>query len=454
MSGERVYAIEGGAAVPLQPVSLAEAGLKERQDLQEWVLARPEILGPDVILVAFEFDRWQDARGDRQRDRLDVLGMDADGRLVLAELKRDQAPDTVEMQAVKYAAMASRFTEADLVTYHARFLSDRGGQTVSEDVARARLLDHAGEPDADQLRQPRIVLVAGSFTKSTSASVVWLTEMGLDITMQRVQAYRIGAEGVIVTVSQLFPVPDVEEFTISPQRAEAVATQSRKRKTRERSAVQKLVASRALPDGIQLTFRTTTEVDADARELVEEWIAEDPRRGRALWRNDVAKPLTWEYDGQSYRPTGIVSQVLQEAAQLARSVRGTSWWVTEGDLSLVDLAGQLERSPFDWSQLHKILQTLPPGRWTTYGDLAEVVGTAAQPLGGHVASCPDCSNAWRILDASGLPRPGFRLTDQNDARPQHEVLESEGVRFDGDRADPAQRLSVDQLTAAMEGRTA
>ena len=445
MSGERVFSIKEGGAVPLRSIDLAEAGLRERDDLQEWVIARPEILGPDVIVVAFEFDRWQDARGDRQRDRLDVLGLDADGRLVLAELKRDQAPDTVQMQAVKYAAMASRFTEADLVTYHARFLSDRGGQTVSEDEARAALLDHAGELDADQLRQPRIVLVAGSFTTPTSASVVWLTEMGLDITMQRVQAYRIGNEGVIVTVSQLFPVPDVEEFTISPQRAEAAATQTRKRKTRERSAVQKLVAARALVDGTRLTFRTTTEVDADVRELVEEWIAEDPRRGRATWRNDVAKPLTWEYNGQSYRPTGIVSQVLQEAAQIGRSVRGTSWWVTEDELSLVDLAGQLERSPFDWSKLHEILEALPTGRWTTYGDLAKVVGTAAMPLGGHVASCPDCVNAFRVLDASGQSRAGFRWTDPSDTRTQREVLESEGIRFDGDRADGSKRLSVSEL---------
>ena len=116
MVSERVYSIKEGTAVPLETVSLAEAGLRERQDLQEWVLARPEILGPDVMVIAFEFDHWQNSKGDRQRDRLDVLGLDADGRLVLAELKRDDAPDTVEMQAIKYAAMASRFTEADLVS--------------------------------------------------------------------------------------------------------------------------------------------------------------------------------------------------------------------------------------------------------------------------------------------------------------------------------------------------
>lgn len=444
MSGERVYSIEEGGAVPLQTVSLAEAGLKERQDLQEWVLARPEILGPDIMVVAFEFDRWQDARGDRQRDRLDVLGLDADGRLVLAELKRDQAPDTVEMQAVKYAAMASRFTEADLVTYHARFLSDRTGQTVSEDEARVALTDHADELDPDQLRQPRIVLVAGSFTTPTSASVVWLTEMGLDITMQRVQAYRLGTEGVIVTVSQLFPVPDVEEFTISPQRAESGQTKARRTRKRERSTVVRLVRDKVIPDGTLLSLQPTTEFDSDTRDLIQEWVAEDERRGRATWVND-SKPLRWEYDGEQYRPTTIVKQILSEAAQIERGANGPLWWVTDEGMTLTELAGSAPGEGFDWAVLHTILQTMPAGRWTTYGDLAEVVGTAAMPLGGHVASCPDCTNAFRVLDSSGQTRPGFRWTDPADTRTQREVLGIEGVQFLQGRADGSTRLSVSEL---------
>jgi RecB family endonuclease NucS len=39
-------------------------------------------------------------------DRLDVLGLDRGGRLVVVELQRDRAPDTVTMQAINYAATA------------------------------------------------------------------------------------------------------------------------------------------------------------------------------------------------------------------------------------------------------------------------------------------------------------------------------------------------------------
>lgn len=451
MASERVYTIEGDRAYPLETVSLAEAGLKERQDLQEWVLARPEILGPDIIIVAFEFDRWQNSKGDRQRDRLDVLGLDNDGRLVLAELKRDEAPDTVEMQAIKYAAMASRFTEADLVTYHARFLSQRSAETVSEDEARAALLDHAGELDPEQLRQPRIVLVAGSFSAPTSASVVWLTEMGLDITMQRVQAYRIGSDGVIVTVSQLFPVPDVEEFTISPQRAEAQQSKARRTRRRERSTVVRLLQNKLIPDGTALTLIPTTEVDAETRDLIQEWLSQDPRRGQATWFHGP-RPLRWEYDGEFYRPTSILKRVLLDAAGSERSPNGPQWWVTEDGASLTELAATTGGG-FDWGGLHAALEALPAGRWTTYGDLAKVIGTAAQPLGGHVMSCSECVNAFRVLDSSGQTRPGFRWTDPDDERTQSDVLVSEGIQFVGGRADPARRMPMEELCALLPANT-
>ena len=75
-------------------MTLAEAGLRERSDLQGWVLERPEILGDGVMVVAFEFDRWRaGGSGERERDRLDVLGLGRRGRLVVAELKRDRAPE-------------------------------------------------------------------------------------------------------------------------------------------------------------------------------------------------------------------------------------------------------------------------------------------------------------------------------------------------------------------------
>lgn len=99
MADEHVFTVSGADAVPALPITLAQAGLTERAHLQEWVIAHPEILGAGVMVVTFEFDRWWSSAGGQERDRLDILGLDKSGRLVVAELKRDVAPDTVEMQA-------------------------------------------------------------------------------------------------------------------------------------------------------------------------------------------------------------------------------------------------------------------------------------------------------------------------------------------------------------------
>ncbi len=58
MSEELLFRVEGSSAVPAKPVTLEEAGLKERDHLQEWVMAHPELIGDSVKVVTFEFARW------------------------------------------------------------------------------------------------------------------------------------------------------------------------------------------------------------------------------------------------------------------------------------------------------------------------------------------------------------------------------------------------------------
>jgi hypothetical protein len=218
MVNELVFTVEGSTAHTAKPISLAEAGLRERQHLQEWVLAHPEMLGTGVMIITSEFDRWE-SRSGAERDRLDVLGLGADGRLVVAELKRDAAPDTVEMQAIKYAAMASRFDLDVLVAAHVEFVSQNGGEALTSEQAKDAIHAHTQNTITEEtLRSPKIVLVAGSFPPPVAASAVWLSEMGLDITLTQVQAYQLPT-GFVITVSQLYPLPEIEDFLVAPTRA-------------------------------------------------------------------------------------------------------------------------------------------------------------------------------------------------------------------------------------------
>src|ERR1700722_9851800 len=213
---EVVFAVSGSTANPAERITLADAGLREREHLQEWVIAHPEIVGPDVMIVTFEFDSWSSA-GGAQRDRLDVLGLGRDGRIVVAELRRAGAPDTVDMQALKCAAMASRFKPTLLAEYHSKYTRRDAADGLSESEALVKLETFSDVGLlADQLINPRVVLLAESFPPSVTATAVWLNERGVDLTLMRYQAYRTVSDELVVTVSQLYSVREVADFEVAP----------------------------------------------------------------------------------------------------------------------------------------------------------------------------------------------------------------------------------------------
>jgi alkylated DNA nucleotide flippase Atl1 len=106
---------------------------------------------------------------------------------------------------------------------------------------------------------------------------------------------------------------------------------------------------------------------------------------------------------------------------------------------------------FDWSRIEAAIEAIPAGRWTNYGDLAELGGTGAVAVGRHVASLPPGSNAYRVLSVHGSVSEDFAWADPNDTRNVHDVLEAEGIEFDeAGRASAAKWMSAEELAALIE----
>lgn len=100
------------------------------------------------------------------------------------------------------------------------------------------------------------------------------------------------------------------------------------------------------------------------------------------------------------------------------------------------------------SQVAAVLAEIPAGRWTSYGDVAIVTGTWAQPLAAIIAKYP-LANAWRVLQSGGTISPGFRWIEPGRNDDPRAVLEDEGLRFDADgRADPEQFIGAEELAEA------
>jgi alkylated DNA nucleotide flippase Atl1 len=262
--------------------------------------------------------------------------------------------------------------------------------------------------------------------------------------------FRDDARRLVGLLDRLLAAPPPSPATVPPQRQQDLAAEEQRRTTREKSTVLRLVSSGDIPDGTPLMLRPTTEVTPEVRAAIEAWVNQDPRRGRARWYNDRRQPLAWEYDGGRYRPTEIVRRVLAAAAGVQRSPRGPAWWVLEDGRDLPTVAGVPERSTFDWAELHQAMAAIPTGRWTTYGELAALVGTAAQPLGQHIQHCPACPNAQRVLGADGKPRPGFSWKNLKETRGQQDMLEAEGVGFSSGAADPSRHLDTAAMAALVE----
>lgn len=281
---------------------------------------------------------------------------------------------------------------------------------------------------------------------------------------------RRGQDGHLVAgFTKVYPTPVVEEFTLAPARVEGEAAAKKlQERSRSRNAVHVLVCAGLLPEGTRLRLTPRHGAPESVRNAIHAWVEEDIGRATATWTNSTAKPLVWDADGASYSPTGLANHIFTSVTRrTADGIQGTTWWEVRpcsrrcrrrrvvrpgggGDLS--GLARQLKGTRKDWTGLHTLLSTVPAGRWTTYGDVAAVIGSHAVPVGTHLATCGQCPHPWSVLNAAGHVSEGFQWPDRTRTETPADVLTAEGVRFDGDAAEPEKRLPRDDLRRLFDGR--
>lgn len=137
------------------------------------------------------------------------------------------------------------------------------------------------------------------------------------------------------------------------------------------------------------------------------------------------------------------AEIVERGRELAERIVTT--WVAPTQSSDVVETGAT------WTLVREAVEAIPPGRWTTYGDLAALASTYPQPVAAFVARSP-MTGAWRVLRAGGTIADGFRWGPNSEHASQtpREVLESEGLAFDADgHADPEQRVSAIELAELL-----
>jgi hypothetical protein len=336
-SDEAVFLIDlaTGAADAMLEITLQSVGLKERGDLQRWITEHPEIVGRDLLLVTTEFDQWE-IRDQKVADRLDVLFLDTDGSPVVAELKRDLAEDTIELQALKYAAYCSQLTVDDIVEQYSRH------HKVDLDMAHAAVEDHAPSVTDGELGPIRIRLVAGGFGPSVTTVVLWLRDHDIDIGCIQVTARRHDNGTAILAARQLLPLPEAEDYLVRRRRKEQ-DEEARKSTRRALNSVTLLDQAGVTHPGDKLELKVS-QFTAEQRPKVEALVEGDPSIAEAEWTGlGIQRALRWAHDGNEYSCTGITKAILERVGIHLDVIAGPDYWLLPTGRAVYEEAKLIEK---------------------------------------------------------------------------------------------------------------
>ena len=191
--------------------------IMERRDIEKWLINFPEIVGEELLIITTEYDKF-----DKTKERLDLLAIDKNGKLVIVELKREESGKTVELQAIKYAAYCSTLTMEEVVSLRKDFIAKNGKEQTDEEIKKD-LFDFIDNADFEELDdKPRIMLVAKEFRPEVTTAVLWLRKFGVDISCIKLMPYKIDDEKIGLVSSTIIPLPEAEEYIIKSERKESI----------------------------------------------------------------------------------------------------------------------------------------------------------------------------------------------------------------------------------------
>lgn len=348
----RVYRIDGSDATPLRRTHMVDHGLLEVDHLEAWVVTHPEIIGENVRVVTRQYDRWSTSAGQQATERLDILGLDSTGQLIVVELKRD-GDKRIHLQALTYAALVAGFTKETLGEVHAAYANKSSTAEISAEQALALLAGHVEEEWRDDLlTRPRVVLIAERFPLQMMTTVSWLTSLAprdLDLRCIEITIFDdTDSSSPLAAFQQIFPVEDITDRILSPTAASSVAsggsvsTEIAERTRRQRS-VPIIVDNHLIADGARVELVLETLLRPETVTAVRNWLDVDGRRSDVRWINDRRKPLQWAYEPTvvAWSATGLAQHIVSLATGGTARVNfsGPDAW-TYNDLNLYTIASE------------------------------------------------------------------------------------------------------------------
>ncbi len=194
----------------LEEKTFAQLGFKEREHLQEWIANDPECLGEELLIIQKEFSGFEDTR-----ERLDLLAVDKQGNLVIIENKLDDSGRDVTWQVLKYASYCSSLSKDDIRSIFQDYLKKEGMDAGAEEQLSEFLeKEDFSEVQLNQGSAQRIMMIAASFRKEVTSTVLWLMNFNIRVQCFKITPY-VFQEQLFLNFDQILPVKDAQEYSVS-----------------------------------------------------------------------------------------------------------------------------------------------------------------------------------------------------------------------------------------------
>lgn len=179
--------------------------LLERYDIQEWIESSPEIVGEEILIIAKELILPTGSR-------LDLLGVDKLGKLLVLELKRDDSGKNIDWQAIKYASFCSNLLVDEIVQRFAEYLN------IEEGEARSKLESFLDVEMDEVNTSQRILLIAREFHSDVISGVLWLRDYGVEIECLRLNPYLDKNDELFIKPEKIIPLPEAKDYIFKKEK--------------------------------------------------------------------------------------------------------------------------------------------------------------------------------------------------------------------------------------------
>ena len=411
-------------------------GWASEEGLEDTLVRHPSLLEVGLRLVG----RQTPTEGGP----LDLLGVDAGGRLVVFELKRGALTRDAITQCIDYASSLDSMPLDELASLIAEQSGEGGIEEIEdfEEWYRDRYADQYSSNELGSLFPLRLVLVGLGSDERAERMAHFLSGYGLDISVLTFHGFRHGGERLLARQV------DVERDAPPPPR------QRRPGITEKRANLDVQLAQSGLTDLFRNIFGTLREAlpPQATEETLQTGIslhlkATDPASGRtrdlvfsSVLANFTAGTISIGLPVAALERYGDALPLLESAAIAVQDrfqgggseivVRSEDQWSQQRGTIVGFVSAALESwaeapsTPVD-IRLRDFVGSVPNGKVVTYGQVADGVGSVAQAVGSWVKGLPEDTDVpwWRVVNAEG----GISM---DPPERQQLLLEGEGIAFD------------------------